>query len=252
MTKGTARFARFVAVAAILALGLMPAVAGASPLLVEQFNYPNGNLVGNGGWTNHSGTGFFIQVNGGEVLLSQGGGSREDANVPLSATRGATDKTYVALLVTVPSATTLTSPDYFAHFRSAAFAFPARIYIAPPTGGGNFTFGLSGTSTGTTPVVFWGSDFAFGSTHLVVASYDAADGSTQLWVDPMSEASPSIVSAGGVVGDLISTYALRQGGTTTSEQIIGGILVGTTFADVVGGVVPVESASWGDVKSLFR
>lgn len=252
MTKGTARIARFFAVAAILALGLMPAVAGASPLLIEQFNYPDGNLVGNGGWANHSGTGSFIQVSGGQALLSQGGGSREDANVPLSAARGATDKTYVAILVTVPSATTLAAPDYFAHFRSAGFAFPARIYIAPPAGGGDFTFGLSGTSTGTTPVVLWGGDFSFGSTHLIVASYDAADGSTQMWVDPSSEASASIVSTGGAVGDLISTYALRQGSVTTSEQIIGGILVGTTFGDVVGAVVSVESASWGGVKSLFR
>jgi hypothetical protein len=244
---------KLVIVAAILAIGLLPVVAGATSLLTEQMLYANGNLVGQSTWAAHSGAGAMpIQVVDGKAVLSQGSGSREDANVMLSAAQSATAKTYAAVLVKVPSVTSLGTGDYFAHFKSATFVFPARIYVGPSAGGGAFTFGLSGTSAGTTPIVFWGSGFALGSTHLIVTSYDAATGATQMWVDPVSEASASIVSLGGAVGDPVNSYALRQGGGTTSTQIIGGILVGTTFEDVVGTVVSTEGSSWGEVKALFR
>lgn len=243
---------KFAIVFALVAVAVAPAMASASMLLLEQFNYPNGNLVGNGGWANHSGTGFFIQVVDGVAVLSQGSGSREDANVPFLVAPGATDKTYATMKVTVPSATTLGAGDYFAHFRSAGFAFPARIYIAAPQSGGDFSFGLSATSTGTSPIVYWGSAGVFGQTYTIVFSYDAADGSTQMWVDPVTEASPSIISTGGPLGDLINTFALRQGSASTSVQEIGGILVGTTFADVVGGTVATENSTFGNVKALFR
>ncbi len=252
MSMATVKHPRLLTVSAVvLALGLLPVIAGAAVLLNEQFNYPNGNLVGNDSWANHSGTGFFIQVSGGQAILLQGSGSREDANAPFAA-RGAGDMTYVAIKVTVPSASVFGTGDYFAHFRSATFVYPARIYITAPQAGGNFTFGISGTSVGTTPIVYWGSDFSFGSTHTIVAAYNAADGSARMWVDPASEGSTSVVSTGGAIGDLISSYALRQGSITTSEQDIAGFIVGTTFDDVMGAVVPVESATWGGVKDLYR
>jgi hypothetical protein len=244
---------KFAIALAIVAVGILPAVASASMLLLEQFNYPNGNLVGNGGWTAHSGAGAVpIQVVDGVAVLNQGGGSREDANVPLLAAQGATDKTYAAFKVTIESVTTLGAGDYFAHFRSATFLYPARVYIATPQNGGDFSFGLSATSTGTTPIVYWGSAGIVGQEYTIVIAYDAATATTQLWIDPIDESSPSITSIGGTPGDLVSSFALRQGSGSTSVQHIGGILVGSTFADVVGGVVATENATFGGVKALFR
>ena len=51
----------------LLALGLAAAAAApafAVSLMTESFTYPNGNLVPNGGWATHSGTGTDIQVLG--------------------------------------------------------------------------------------------------------------------------------------------------------------------------------------------
>ncbi|MBM4129429.1 hypothetical protein FJ250_00145 [bacterium] len=243
---------KFAVVLSVVAIAAFPVMAGASMLLVEQFNYPNGNLVGNGGWTAHNAGGSApIQLLDGQAILSQGSGSREDANVPFPA-RGAADVTYAAFKVKVPSAATLGAGDYFAHFRSATFLYPARVYIAAPSGGGDFRFGLSTTSSGTTPIVYWPTGLGFNQEYLVVTSYNAATSTTRLWVDPVAEASPSITSTGGSPGDLINSYALRQGSGSTSIQHVSGILVGTSFADVVGGAVATENSTFGGVKALFR
>jgi len=250
MSKTATRRSAFLATtAAVLALGLLPAIAGAAVLLYEPFNYPDGPLNGQGGWTNHSGVLDQMQVVSGQADVIMNSQS-EDLNTGYAA-RGAADKTYVSLTVTVASATSLASGDYFAHFRSSAdFVYPGRIYIGPPLAGGEFTFGIRETSS--VPIVWWGSDFSIGSTHQIIAQYDAAAGSATLWVDPVSEASPSIVSPAGAAGDLIDQYALREGSGTLSEQLVDDIVVGETFGDVISLATPTALTSWGRIKAAYR
>lgn len=244
--------------AVVLALSVLPAVAGASLILNEQLTYPNGNLVGNDGWVASSATGLFaVQVSSGQAILTQGSGSREDVNDPWGAARGAADQTFVSLLVTVPSATVFGAGDYFAHFRNmSTFTYPTRIFIGAPLAGGNFTFGVSASSTGGTSgnvPTWWPTDFAFGSTHLIVAMYDAATGAAKMWVDPITEASPSVTATAVIppIGDLVNAYCLRQGSVTTSQQNVDYILVGPSFADVMGAT-PVVKTTWGRVKGLYQ
>ena len=52
-------------------------------ILSEDFSYPDGSLVGNGTWANHSGTVGDMLISGGQVLLQPGTGS-EDANIPFT------------------------------------------------------------------------------------------------------------------------------------------------------------------------
>jgi len=253
MVNRTTRRSRFLAVIAVLALGVMPAIAGAAVLLNETFSYPDGNLVGNDGWTAHSGAGAkMIQVTSGQAVLAQSTGSGEDVNAPFAA-QGAADKTYVSFDVTIPAGSVVGAGDYFAHPRnSATFIYPARIFNGPPLAGGDFTFGIRASSSST--IMYWPSDFSFDSTHKLVVAYDAATGDAQLWIDPAVEASPSVIGTGGAVGDLIDSFALRQASPsgTTSRQLIDNLLVGDTFSDVVPGATAVQAATWGRVKNAYK
>lgn len=220
------------------ALLLCFAVSASAAVLMRDgfFYFPDGDLtvVSKGLWQPHSGGGNSpIQVVSNEAILQQGSGSREDDNRGFAA-RGASDVTYVALKVMVESgAISLGTGDYLAHFRnSGSFAYPARIYVAASQhASGDFTFGISGTSTGTTPIVYWGSDSNFDTYYTVVAKYDASNGDATLWVDPSGEGDTSITSSGGATGDLIDTYALRQGSSNTCTEHVDDIVVGETFAD---------------------
>lgn len=236
------------ALAGVLSLGLVATTAGAAALLTDDFTYADGDLttVSGGAWVNHSGSGFFIQVVGGVAVLDQGASSREDVNRAHTA-QGAADVTYASFKVMVPAADVISlgAGDYFAHFKnnSGSFAFPCRVYVAAPGGAGDFRFGVSGTSTGTTPIVYWASDASFDTYYTIVAKYDAANGDATVWVNPSAEGDPSITSSGGAVGDVIESYALRQGGGNTCKQRVDDLVVGQSFADVMGGGPVVPGAS---------
>ena len=236
---------------AVLALA---ALTLASPAMAvsfwgETFPYSNGNLtaVSGGLWVNHSGTGSFIQVSGGEAVLVQGSGSREDVNRSFTP-RDSLDKTYACFKVTVPTAPLPITDVYFAHLKdSGTFNFAARVFV---TGSGSsFTFGLAATSS--TIGATWPSALNFGQQYTVAIMYDAAAGSAKLWVDPTSESSPSITVTGGTAKFLIEAFAMRQAGGNTS-QLIDNVGVGTTFDDICPSPTPTNATTWGRVKTLYR
>lgn len=195
-------------------------------LLVEPFDYPDGNLVGNGTWTAHSGAGNVpVQVIGGQARLQQGGGSREDVNALLGATMGPGDKFYAAFdLINTGGNGTV----YFAHFKDAGTTnFSARVFITN-NGLGNFTIGLSGTSA--TVAATWPAGLTLGTTCRIVTSYEYATGNVELWVDPVDQNSPRITATGGANLAILS-YALRQAApsTGTSTQMIDNLCVSESF-----------------------
>jgi hypothetical protein len=235
------------ALAGALSLGLVATTAGAAVLLTESFTYADGDLtlftgaggnVSGGVWSNHSGTGFPIQVVSGEVVLNQGSGSREDANTPLSLAQGPSATTWASFKFKLASgALGLFGGDYFAHMRfSGNFIYPARVVAAAPAGGGDFQLGLQSTSSGGT-TVFWPSDLSFDTYYTVVTKLNAASGVATMYVDPLAQSSPSISASGGIVGAEVDQYALRQGGGNTCTQIVDDIVVGQSGEDL--GLPPI-------------
>lgn len=210
---------------AMLGIGVLAAAAQADVLVYETFSYPDGNLVGNGGWTAHSGAGNLpIQVISGMAQVVQpASGSAEDVNVafaPLAA-----GGTYYAGFDV-----TNTGSDanvYFAHFLLGTSTFRSRVFITP-LAGNDFTFGLSDTATVNQ---VWPTGFAFGSTNRLIISYDFDSGDARLWINPIDMTSPSLLVSGGA-GTAVSAFALRQA-TGGSTQMIDNVIVATTFGEAV-------------------
>jgi hypothetical protein len=235
-------------IASVIAVAAGVGIASAAVLLEDHFSYPTGNLVGNGGWVNHSGTGTFIQVNATKsVDLTNGSGSREDANRPF-ALRGAAAKTYASFTLSVPSTAALGAFDYFAHFRPAPTTtnFKARVHSGVSTVGGNYAVGISATTATTTPVVSWPTGLIFDQVYFVVIAWDAATGTAEMWVDPANENSPKISSTdAGSIGETLQDFAWRQGTNGASAQTVDNLRVGDTFDDVTPPPPLPSTSTWG-------
>jgi hypothetical protein len=216
-------------------------------ILSDDFSYPDGSLVGNGGWVNHSGTEGDLLVANGEVVVEHGAPS-EDANVPFVPTPGS--KLFYRFDFSVDD---LGEPisggdyEYFAHFKDAGFGFRARMDIVAPSGAGDYTVGISTTTS--TAEATWPTDLTYGVTYTVVASYDQTNNIAELWIDPASDADPSILGVDeDNPGTDISGFALRQSDSSLNETIrVDNLFVSESFEPVA-----TETQTWGGVKSLFR
>ncbi|GAA5481776.1 PEP-CTERM sorting domain-containing protein [Haloferula sargassicola] len=196
-------------------------------LLTDDFSYPDGDLTTSAAWSNHSGSGSFVQVTSQTITLVQGSGSREDVNASLGITMGAGETYYASFDVTVSGGSTTA---YFAHFKDSATGFNGRIFVAAPSSGGDFTFGLS--DVGSSPDTTFATDFSFNTSYKLVVSYDYDTGLSELWVNPTSEASPSISSVTADPSQPMEAFAFRQG-SGNSTEVIDNLVVATTFAEVV-------------------
>ena len=140
-----------------VAVALVTSTASAGNLFNDDFNsYANGNLAGQGGWDAHSGAGNLPpQVNGGQVFIEHGSGSREDVNHSLGDTMEAGDIWMFAFDVIV-NGTDPASTTYFAHFRDDGTGFNSRVFVTAPNTGpsGDFTFGIGETSSSTPAATF--------------------------------------------------------------------------------------------------
>ncbi|MGH7730911.1 MAG: hypothetical protein ACRENJ_06625 [Candidatus Eiseniibacteriota bacterium] len=238
-----------------MALGALLASlpATGAQLLNEPFTYADGNLtaVSGGLWVAHSAGGVRpIQVTSGKAIVVQGGGSGEDDGRGFAA-RAATAATYACLEVTVPSQAAVADDRYFFHFfTTAGFNFRARLFVGPPTAGGNFRFKIDNDAA--PPDTPYPVDSFFDITYRIVVKYDAATNSATLWVDPLNEASTSVTSSGGIGGvDAIDRVALRQDSAGNTTQVVDNLVVGEAFGDC-GGVTPTRESTWGRMKALYR
>jgi hypothetical protein len=215
---------------ALLTLGLATGLSYGATLLTEDFSYADGNLVGNGGWTNHSGSESFIQVSSGAATLAHGGGSREDAGVTFaSQTSGIITATF-DLTIADDAIVGGGDYEYFAHFMAeGAFNFRSRLDAVEPAGGGDFTLGLATSSS--TAEVSWGTDLDFGVVYSVALSFDLDSGLSSLSVD----GAPAIFSTGVSTGETIDRFALRQSNSSNDESI--------TVDNLVVSHVPEPSVS---------
>lgn len=187
-----------------------------------------GNLVGQDGWANHSGTASFIQVGATGTTVAHGSGSREDANVSFTPISSG-EIYYFGFDASVSGGTT---DVYFAHFKDAGTSnFVNRVFISAPNAGGDFTFGIG---TGSAPSSEWASDFTFNSVNRIVGSYTQGTNEIRLWINP-SDISDTSLSA-TAPATTVSSFALRQAGGN-STQVVSNLIVATTFNEAAG-IIP--------------
>lgn len=257
------------AVATFVVLG---STANATTFMSDSFSYADGDLtkydgtgdnVSGGAWRPHSGTGFptSVVVSSGQAVLKNGNPASEDVNRKAiyggQQNNGLGETWYYAALVTVNDERALNDPnnplnnDYFMHFKDAGNGYRGRAYIDDPStgaGGAGFTFGLSTTSGG--QAVAWGSDLSFGQQYKIMVSYtttidpnSVGQAEVEMWVDPVSIASPSITHsdpAGALT--LLAGLAMRQdftGGSSgpNNEVLVDAVALGNDFDSVMMNVM---------------
>jgi len=206
-----------------------PSLAGI--IAFDNFDYSDGSLVPNGGWTSHSGSTGDLQISAGGATVQHGVPS-EDAHLAFSTISG---DIYYGLDFSVNATSTFTGSDseYFAHFKDAGSNFTARLDVVGAAGGGDYSLGLATDSS--TADSIWAMDLMFGATYRAVVKYDQIVNLALLWIDAIVSSdrfiSGSTVSA---PGEQISQFALRQSDSSLNETIrIDNLVIGTSFADVV-------------------
>ena len=201
----------------------------------DGFAYPDGSLVPNGGWTNHSGTAGDLLVSSGQAVVQHGTPS-EDANLLFTAISG---NVYYGFDFSVndlgqPYSSAGTDFEYFAHFMTAGtFTFFARLDIVPPTSTGDFSVGIG--SIGSTADTVWPTDLSYGTTYRVIVRYDQDANIAELWIDATAPTDSSILGADEAdPGNVASAFALRQSDSDENEGIlVDNLMIGGTFNNVL-------------------
>ena len=200
----------------------------------DGFSYPDGSLIGNGGWANHSGTAGTLLVSSGQVVVKEDGTAPEDANLAFSTISGniyyAFDFSVDDLGVAYPAGTDF---EYFAHFKNSGSDYSARLDIVPPSGSGDYSVGIA--SDQSTADAVWATDLSYGTTYRVIVRYDQDTNIAELWIGATSESDTSILGADQPdPGDAVSGFALRQSNSDGDETIlVDNLMIGGTFNDVL-------------------
>jgi len=247
---------------ALTALALFAIPASATVLLSEGFPYADGTGLLTVGWVaTGTNTGVDITVTSGRAI-------GDCANAPddnkAFATQGTTAPTYVCFEVMIPDPGSSPKTVYFAHLSDGGSSnFFARVYVTPA--GNTFTFAVSYSSTSTSVgIVPWGPALSYGVSYRVVVKYDPVAKSATLWVNPTSEADPSVSQTGTTTAVAMSAFCLRQSstqstlpspaptGTANFKFSVDNVGVGTTFNDACYQITPTRNSTWGQVKVLYR
>jgi endonuclease/exonuclease/phosphatase family metal-dependent hydrolase len=203
----------------------------AALLLEENFPYMNGTLVNvsSGKWTTHSGSTEQVSVISGRAHLDAS--QSEDVSALLGGEPyPATTNTilYASFTLNVSTLPATTS-EYVAHFKdNTALNYRAKIFVSA-NGGGHFRVGIANASNNPAAVV--GTDLNLNTDYRVYVRYVINSATTKLWLDPASEASPSVSAADSATTRTVTSFALRQ-----NEGIgvlnVDDLRVGTSFAEV--------------------
>ena len=200
--------------AALMCLPLVAGSASAALLASDDFSYPDGSLVPNGGWSTHSGTPGDLQVLGGQAVIQHGTPS-EDANLGFAGVNSGVLSAVFEIQVDDDTQISGSDSEYFAHFfTDGDFNFRSRVDVVPPNDdqSGDYTLGISSASStaeATLPV-----DFSFGDAVTVEIAYDLDTGTGSLTVG----ANTIIGSATGT-GETLNRFALRQSDSSNNETI---------------------------------
>jgi trimeric autotransporter adhesin len=243
------------AMAAALLAAMATSLSAAS-LLNDSFNsYTDGNLVGQGGWTQvGSSTALPMQVNSGVVSMAQGSAQDADSDFSSSVTSGSI---YYSLTINY-SAKNGTADYGVAITDGGSSSFGGRLYAK--SSGSGYVLAIAGSSTA--PTVF-GAELSFNTSYSIVVRYDIVAGATNdtasMYVTAGSfnanEASNSVYNSfttwtGGSEVSSFTALLLRQG-TNTGAFTVDNIKIGTLFSDVVAAVPePSAFAAFAGVIAL--
>lgn len=223
---------RIPALAVLLSLAV---AAPAQQLLRDDFAYA-GPLTSNG-WFAHSSGGQRTIVSFGDyAILQQATGAGEDINRSFPQI-AATTTIWASFHVRIPSGSPVnpgTSGLYFAHFKDGTTGFRARTGVLAPAAGGDFRIALHADNANIGAGVAWPTDLAFDTDYTIVVNYTASTGVSELWIDPVSQASPSISHTGTLLGQFMSGFAWRQSDGYTGLIHVDSLIVGLTYDDVAG------------------
>ncbi len=252
---------------ALVALGfaIIATPSMAASLVNETFTYSNGNLVPNGGWANYSGAILDIQVSAGRAT---GFGPNANDDHILFAAQAVTAKTYACFDVIIPAVAAAPKPTYFAALKDGgAAALVSRVYVLP-LANNTWTFGISHSSTSATVgVTPWTAALSYDVNYHVVINYDPVTKTSTLWVNPATEASPSVSNTNTAIAALaVSGFGLRQSATASTLPAspaytgtadwgfsVDNLGVGSSFVNACDVVVtPAARATWGGVKATYR
>ena len=236
----------------LLALGVFAAsTAFAANFWSETFPYAAGGLVAvsGGNWTTHSGTPpIDIQVVSGEAVVNSA--NAPDDNRQFTPPQSTTASTYACFRLAI-SGTQTAGGTYFAHLMNNGTLFAARVF-AMLNDATTYQLAIGTSSTAPLAGAIWPTPLTKGVYYDVTVKYDAFTGYSTMWVNPTSEASPSVISSTAVTGTPISGFGLRQA-SGYGVANIDNIGVGNTFLDAcVLNPVPANSNTWGQLKSLYR
>jgi MYXO-CTERM domain-containing protein len=203
-------------------------------LLSDDFSYSDGDLTtqSGGAWANHSGSGTFVQVNSGQIQLNHGSGSREDVNRTVSSAQ-TTGTVYAGFDFSVSASGTIGGGDYeyFAHFWQGSTSFFGRMDIVNPSGGGDYTVGIS--TDGGTADSTWATDLTFDTVYRAIIGFDLDVDQAQLWIDPTSPSSTSILGDDDNTSRTLNAFGFRQSTSSVNESItIDNLSVATEFYQV--------------------
>ena len=220
----------------LVALVYLGSDTRAASIFSDDFNYPDGSLVGAAGspWTHFSGT-TTGEVNIAAGLLNITRAETEDVTVslgggPFTTNSGTTLYTsFTVSFSALPSA----AGNYFAHFRDTTNSFRDRIWTSIANApAGQFRLGVGNGSSANAASGQLGMNLSLNTPYEVVSRYDTAAGLSTLWVNPASEADTG-VTAGDVTTPVdIYSFNFRQD-TVMGIMTVDSLRIGTSFADVV-------------------
>ena len=241
----------------VAAATILGTACQAAVVLSDNFSYTNGPLVdvSGGVWANHSGTVGTLGVTNGQLVVRGGTSYSEDANADLAgAPYLETDfdvALYSSYTIIISNAASLPgqSGTYISHFRGtnsgAATDFGARVWLSTTnailggttTDTGSYRVNIANGTAGGVSFGQYDMNLSTGTVYTVVTRFVPSTGLATLWIDPLSEADPSITGEDFGTSTRpnpfnVFTYAFRQSGGIA--VYIDNLKVGTSFNDVVG------------------
>lgn len=215
-------------VLAASAFTLLTTAATAQIVVNDNFNRPDGSLIGTaptpgpgGVWVNHSGTSGDLLISGGQALVQHGVPS-EDAHTFFG--NQSVGVVTAVFDITVNDDTIIGGGDYeyFAHFmQEGTFNFVSRLDIVAPNASGDYTLGIA-TFSGTAETIF-PVDFSYNTPVSVALSFDFGSGLASVKVG-----GTTISSTTAGLGEALDSFSLRQSDSSNNESILVDNLVITS------------------------
>jgi len=219
-------------------------VPSSAVLFSDHFDYANGAVISAsvGLWRNHGGPAGEAIVTNGELRVSRS--LDEDVSARLVGHPYPADGATVLYSRFRVRFTDLpaTGGNYFAHFMNASGSgLRGRVWASTANAApGKFRLGIGNAGASTATTAQFPLDLELAANYIVVTRLVISNGLSTLWINPSTETDAS-VTAGDAVTNLvdITSYAFRQDGSE-GNLLVDDLVVGTSFAAVVGGNPPAS------------